>query len=138
MALRQPQSMDECVYFTNRADKQGNKIKCWVFRELCPQCKEGLMGKPRDPKTGKPKIRAEEYACQKCQFTMEKEAYEDTLTANIEYVCSCSNNGEIQASFKRKKVQRVDEESQKKVTVDAIRFQCQKCGKNIDVTKKMK
>ena len=138
MALRQPQSMDECVYFTIRADEQGNKIKAWVFREQCPQCKEGIMGKPRDPKTGKPKIRAEEYVCPKCNYTLEKEAYEDTLTANIEYTCSCAQSGGVQMPFKRKKVQRFDEESQKKVTVDSIRFQCQGCGKNIDVTKKMK
>ena len=60
MALREPVSMDECVYFTNRNIGKG-KIRAWVFRENCPKCNKGLMGKPRDSKTGKAKIRTEEY-----------------------------------------------------------------------------
>ena len=31
--------MDECVYFTMRTDKSGNKTKTWVFKEKCPKCK---------------------------------------------------------------------------------------------------
>ena len=138
MLLKEPASMDECVYFTNRIIENG-KIKAWVFKEKCPKCGKGLMGKPKDEKTGKPKIRAEEYTCPDCSHTVDKLEYEDTLTANIKYTCPhCSHQGEAQQSFKRKKIQRIDEETGKKTSVDAVRFQCQKCGKNIDITKKMK
>ena len=34
MALREPASMDECVYFTNR-NVGKLKIRSWVFRENC-------------------------------------------------------------------------------------------------------
>ena len=97
------------------------------------------MGKPRDEKTGRPKIRATEYTCPECSFTMEKGEYEDTLTVNIEYTCPhCEHKGETTESFKRKKVQRLNEETGKKQAVETIRFQCGKCEANIDITKKMK
>ena len=138
MTLKQPVSADECVYFTNRTIGNG-KIKAWVFRNTCPKCNKGLMGKPKNPKTGKPRIRSNEYVCPECNYTAAQQEYEETLTANIEYVCQhCSYSGEIQISFKRKKIQIFDEESGKKFTVEGLRFQCEKCGKNIDVTKKMK
>ena len=137
MVLQEPKLMDECVYFTNRTIGNG-KIRVWVLRERCPKCKEGLMGKPRDPKTGKPKIRSEEYVCPKCNYSALIQEYEDTLTANIKYTCQhCGNEGEIQIPYRRKKVQILDEEMKKK-TVDALRFQCGKCNQNIDITKKMK
>src|SRR3989344_4689936 len=138
MLLKEPASMEECVYFTNRIIENG-KIKAWVFREKCPKCGKGLMGKPKDEKTGKAKIRAEEYTCPDCRHTINKLEYEDTLTANIKYTCPhCSHQGEAQQSFKRKKIQRIDEETGKKKSIDAIRFQCEKCKHNIDITKKMK
>ncbi len=127
MALQQPTSAEECVYFTKRNIGSG-KMKAWVFRNKCIKCGKALMGKPRD-KSGKVLIRAKEYVCPSCGYKVEKLAYEDTLTANIEYTCpSCSNSGELQILFKRKKVQ----------GVDTLRFQCQKCKNNIDITKKMK
>ena len=136
--MREPTSVDECVYFTNRTFDKG-KARAWVFRENCEKCGQALMGKPRDPKTGKPKIRAKEYVCPKCNHTEQKEEHEEKLTANIKYTCPyCSNQGEIQILFKRKKVQRLDEETGKKETVEVLRFQCSKCSKNIDITKKMK
>lgn len=138
MLLKEPASMDECVYFTNRIIGNG-KIKAWVFREKCPKCSKGVMGKPKDKKTGKAKIRAEEYTCPDCGHTVNKQEYEDTLTANIKYTCPhCNHQGETQQSFKRKKIQRIDEETGKKQSIDAIRFQCEKCKNNIDITKKMK
>ena len=138
MTLKQPASMDECVYFTNRTIGNG-KIKAWVFKELCPKCNKSLMSKPIDQKTGKPKIRAKEYTCKDCGFTLPEEEYENTLTINVQYTCPyCGFQGEIQVPFKRKKLQIFDEETQKKKTIDAVRFQCQKCNKDIDITKKMK
>ena len=134
--MKQPNSMEECIYFTNRIIGKG-KIKAWVLKELCPKCKKSLMSKPKDPKTGKPKIRAAEYVCPSCNFKIEKQEYEDSLTINIQYTCPhCNSSGELSVPFKRKKVQ-IIKESGKKKSVDAIRFQCQKCQKNLDVTKKM-
>ena len=108
--LQEPKSMDECVYFTNRILDKG-KIKAWVFKEQCP----------------------------KCAYKLEKGEYEDSLTVNIKYTCPfCSYSGETQESFKRKKVQKINEETGKKTAVDAVGFQCEKCKKNIDITRKMK
>ncbi len=138
MTLQQPKSMDECIYFSNRIVGEG-KIKAWVLKEKCPKCGKGLMGKPRDKKTGKPKIRATEYTCQECGYTIEKQEYEDTLTINIEYICPhCGNEDELQTPFKWKKIQRLNQETGKKQAINSIRFQCSKCGKDIDITKKMK
>ncbi len=138
MPLKQPTSMDECVYFTRRVTGNG-KAKVWVFKEKCPKCNNGTMGKPKNSKTGKPKIRAKEYVCTICNYTVDEKSYEDTLTASIEYTCPyCANEGEIQIPFKRKKVQIFNETVQKKKAADSLRFQCQKCSKNIDITKKMK
>mgnify|MGYP001561542225 FL=1 len=138
MSLKEPESMDECIYFTNRTIGEG-KIKAWVFKEKCPKCGKGLMGKPKDQKTGKIKIRAEEYVCPDCSYKVEKGEYEDSLTVNIKYTCpNCSHNGESKQSSKRKKIQRIDEETGKKQSIDAVRFQCEKCKNNIDITKKMK
>jgi DNA-directed RNA polymerase subunit RPC12/RpoP len=136
--MKEPTSMDECIYFSNRLIGDG-KAKAWVFREDCPECKGALMGKPKDKKTGKPKIRAKEYVCPKCSHTIEKEEYEDTLTINIKYACPhCKHEGETQRPFKWKNIQRLNEETGKKQAIKSIRFQCEKCKKDIDITKKMK
>ena len=128
MTLKQPSSMDECVYFTRRAADKG-KIMAWVFRELCPKCKKSMMGKPKDEKTGHAKIRASEYTCPSCAYAEEKVKYEEKLKANIMYTCpSCQKSDEIQIPFKRKKVD----------GVDALVFNCKDCDNKILVAKKMK
>ncbi len=138
MGIKEPASMDECIYFTNRNLGAKGKIKGWVHKQDCPKCGKALMGKPRDPK-GKIKIRSTEYVCPICNYTAEKEEYEDTLTFEGKYTCPhCETQGEVQTSFMRKKVKIFDEEKQKQLSVEAVRFQCSKCQKNIDVTKKMK
>lgn len=135
MALKMPESVDECVYFTRRSKPQ---VVAWVLKEKCPKCKKGIMGKPKGS-DGKVKIRAKEYVCPECNFTMEKGAYEDTLTANIQFTCpKCGFSGDHQMSFKRKKVKLFDEEAGKEVKADALVFNCPKCGQQIAVTKKMK
>jgi DNA-directed RNA polymerase subunit M/transcription elongation factor TFIIS len=127
--LKEPDSMDECIYFTNRAigeDFSGN-ARCWVFKEKCPKCKKAMMGKPIVD--GKVKIRALEYVCPSCNYSEEKQQYEDKLTANIDYICpKCKNHGQTQMLFKRKRVQ----------GVLTLRFECEKCHETLDVTKKMK
>ncbi len=128
MALKEPESMDECVYFTRRA-ADGGKAMAWVFREPCPACGKGLMGKPVDEKTGRPKVRAREYVCSECGHTVEKTEYEDTLTCNVKYTCqACRHEGEAQVPFKRKVWQ----------GVKAIVYSCGGCSKKWGVTKKMK
>lgn len=129
MALRQPESMDELVYFTNRS-LQGGKgsVRVWVFKQSCPKCEKTVMGKPRD-KNGKVKTRAAEYVCPSCGHVIEKAAYETSLTANADYTCpSCSASGEAQIPFKRKLIE----------GVQTLRFNCAKCSANLDVTKKLK
>jgi len=60
--------------------------------------------------------------------TVEKKEYEETLAAEAKYTCPhCGNQGESTAPFKRKKIK----------GVDTLRIQCQHCGGNIDITKKM-
>ncbi len=129
MALKQPESMDECVYFTNRTLGDGKgSVKVWVFKQACPKCKKAIMGKPRDSK-GKVKTRAAEYVCPACGHSVEKQAYEDSLTANADYTCpACGSAGEAQIPFRRKNIE----------GIPTLRFQCAKCKANIDVTKKMK
>ena len=135
--LIEPNSMGECIYFTNRTFDKGS-IKAWVFKQPCPKCNKSLMSKPRDSK-GKIKIRAKEYVCPTCNYTLPQEEYEDTLTINIKYTCPhCTFSGELQSPFKRKKAKLFDEEETKSKTVDAIVFKCQKCNKPINLVKKMK
>jgi predicted RNA-binding Zn-ribbon protein involved in translation (DUF1610 family) len=128
MTLKEPESMEECIYFTRRTIDNG-KAMAWVFKEKCPKCGKALMGKPLDPKTGGAKIRAKEYVCPKCGYTVPKKEYEDTLTANIKYTCpKCGNQGETQIPFRRKSFQ----------GVQALVFECGKCKAKIPITKKMK
>jgi len=130
--------MEGLVYFTNRKVGDGN-VMAWVYKKECPECGKALMGKPRNEKTGKAKIRANEYTCPECNYTVDKDEYEETLTLEVKYTCpKCKHQGEIEVPFKRKKTKIFDEEKQKKVTVDAVVFECENCGEKIAVTKKMK
>jgi len=118
--------IEKIVYFTQRKIDSGIVV-CWVYRQKCPKCGKGLMGKPRD-KRGKVKVRAKEYVCPECGHSVEKKEYEEGLTANIEYVCpKCSFKGEIRIPFKRKKID----------GVDSLAFKCEKCGERILITKRM-
>ena len=137
--ITEPKNMDDLVYFTKRGVGVKGHVMAWVYRGDCPACKKGTMGKPRDPKTGKAKIRATVYQCPECNNEIAKQAYEDSLHCEVKYTCPhCVKAGEASVPFKRKKMQVFDEETQKKVSVDTIRFACGHCGKSIDITKKMK
>ena len=125
--LKKPESMDECVYFTQRDVGKG-EATVWVLKEQCPKCRKAQMGKPRDAK-GKVKTRATEYVCPSCKYAVAKQAYEDSLTASAEYKCpSCGSEGEAQIPFKRKNIE----------GIPTLRFQCTACRASIDITKKMK
>ena len=129
--MKKPESMEECIYFTQRAigNKQQGYVVVWVPKQKCTKCGKALMGKPKDSKTGKVMVRAKEYVCPSCKYTVEKVEYESSLTAGAEYTCpSCNFEGEKEVPFKRKKIE----------GVDTLRFQCDKCKGNVDVTKKMK
>lgn len=127
MALNLPESMEELVYYTNREFDEGGNIQCWVRRRECPECGQGLMGKPRK-KTGEVKVRARTYVCPECGYTAEKKEYEETLMAEAKYTCPhCGEEGEATVPFKRKKIK----------GVDTLRIKCEHCGGNIDLTKKM-
>jgi predicted RNA-binding Zn-ribbon protein involved in translation (DUF1610 family) len=128
MALKEPESVDECVYFTRRKLEGDGQVVAWVFKGKCPACKQALMGKPTDPSTGSIKIRAKEYVCPKCGHMMTKDEYEPTLTCNIQYTCpNCSHKGEKQTPYQRKSFQ----------GTKAIVFDCDACGTKIPITKKM-
>ena len=129
MLDKKPESdedMDKLLYFTKRKTDIGS-VFAYVYRQKCPKCGKALMGKPREG--GKVKIRAKEYVCPSCGNSAEKKEYEESLKANIDYVCQkCKHHGEIQIPYKRKKIK----------GVDALKFACEKCGNEILVTKKMK
>ena len=128
MELKEPESMKELVYITIR-EHDKFKVRAWVFRELCPKCKKGLMGKPINPKTGRFKTRAKEYVCPECGYSAPIEEYEDLLTCNIEYTCpECGFSGKTQAPFKRKSF----------LGTKAVIFNCEKCNHKMGITKKLK
>ena len=131
MPYKKPESVEECVYFTQRVlegDGKDGEIMAWVFREDCPKCGKAKMGKPKGD-DGKVKIRAKEYVCPKCGHEIKKEDYESILTAYAEYVCPhCNEKGEAETPFKRKSI----------AGIPTLRFECGSCQGFLDVTKKMK
>jgi predicted RNA-binding Zn-ribbon protein involved in translation (DUF1610 family) len=127
MTLKQPESMDELIYFTRRTLEPKGRLNAWAFKKMCPKCKKALMGKPVEK--GKVRIRALEYECPACKYVEEKLLHEDSLTVCVEYTCpSCSFVGEAEIPYKRKTWQ----------GVKAFIFECGKCKTQIGVTKKMK
>lgn len=124
-----PQSMDECLYFTNRTLDNDGQLIAWVYRKECPKCKKDQMGKPVDKKTGRPKTRAKEYTCPACGFTEEKKEHEESLHLEAKYTCpECGKEGESSAPYKRKSFQ----------GVQAYVVECQHCQAQIPITKKLK
>ncbi len=122
MGLRMPESMEECLYFTNRGD-----IIAWVYRKLCPKCKKAKMGKPVEK--GSVKIRAKEYVCPSCGYTEQKEQHEASLKLEAQYTCpECGKEGESTGEYKRKSFQ----------GVPSYLVTCQHCNAKIALTKKLK
>ena len=100
MALKKPESMDELVYYTRRDIGKG-EATAWVYREKCPKCGKGVVGKPKGEK-GKIMIRAKKYVCPECSFEKEKKEYEEMLTASIEYTCpECKHTAYAEQPWKR-------------------------------------
>ena len=127
MTLRMPQSMDECIYFSNRSLGDKGQVIAWVYRKTCPQCKKAKMGKP--VVKGKVKTRATEYVCPACGFTEEKIVHEESLMMEAQYTCPhCGKKGEGVGEYKRKVYQ----------GILSYLVACQHCKKNIPITKKLK
>ncbi|MDP6641851.1 MAG: hypothetical protein QGF74_00515 [Candidatus Nanoarchaeia archaeon] len=133
--MREPTSMDECVYHTIQTIGKG-KARLWVLRENCLECGKALMSKPKDPKTGRFKTRSKEYICSECGHTEDIEEYAEKLNASIQYTCpKCEHKGELEVPFKRKKTKFFDEMKKKEVRKLALIFNCQKCNEEIKVIK---
>jgi transcription elongation factor Elf1 len=122
MALTVPETMDDCLYFTNRGE-----ILAWVYRKECPECHKAKMGKP--VVKGKVKVRAKEYVCPECSFTEQKEEHEASLTLESTYTCpECGKEGESTCPYVRKKYK----------GVLAFVVDCEHCQAQIPLTKKLK
>jgi predicted RNA-binding Zn-ribbon protein involved in translation (DUF1610 family) len=137
MSLKQPGSIEECLYFTRRDLANNGNLFAWVYKKMCPKCGKAKMGKPVEK--GKVKIRAEFYVCPNCNFTEQEIPHEESCMIEVVYKCpKCGFEGEATAPYKRKKIKMFDDEKMKNVTVDAFPFECSKCHERILITKKLK
>ena len=130
-----PNSMDECIYFSNRTIGNG-KVMSWVYRKECPECHKTTMGKP--VVKGKVKIRATEYVCPECGFTEEKKEHEESLMLEATYTCPhCNKEGEGTTQYKRTPYP-YETAAGKRKRVPAYIIECQHCKGKIPITKKLK
>ena len=83
MALEKPNSMEECVYFTNRSIGEGYAT-AWAYRKECPKCKKPSLGKPIK-KDGKPDKKADHYECKICKYQEPNEEVEKDLKLEVQY-----------------------------------------------------
>ena len=132
MPIKIPQSMDECIYFTNRSigASKGNgegQVIAWGYRKTCPKCKAAKMGKPVSQ--GKVKTRAQEYVCPGCGYEEGKLEHEDSLMLEAQYTCpACGKEGEGSGPYQRKNYQ----------GIPSYLVECQHCHEKIPITKKLK
>ena len=127
MTLKIPESMNECLYFTNRSNDNG-KIMAWVLRKDCPKCKKAKMGKPIK-KNGKVDKKADYYECPACKYQESEDQIGKGLHLSIIYTCpKCNNQGETTTEYQRKPYQ----------GVKAYVFNCQKCNEKLGITQKLK
>jgi len=126
MSVKEPNSMNEVIYFTRRSIGSG-KVVAWVYKEDCSKCGKAKMGKP--VVKGKVKIRAKEYVCPSCGNSEPKEAHEESLTLEAKYTCPhCNKEGEGTCPYKLKSFK----------GAKSYIVECEHCNEKIPVTKKMK
>ncbi len=117
-----PESMEECLYFTNRGD-----AVAWVYRKECPKCRKARMGKPVEK--GKVRTRAGEYVCPACGYAESKLVHETSLRLEAQYTCpKCGKKGESAGEYQRQNYQ----------GVSSYIVICEHCGEKIALTKKLK
>jgi len=127
MELKKPNSMEECLYFTNRSIGEGY-AEAWVYRKECPKCNKDRLGKPIK-KNGKPDKKSPYFECPSCKYQEPNEETESDLRVEIEYQCPhCKNKGMTTTECKRSNFE----------GVPAYIFVCEKCDKKIGITKKLK
>jgi len=128
MEIKKPDSMEECIYFTNRSLGEEGFATAWVYRKICPKCKDGKLGKPIK-KNGKPDKKSPNYECVSCKYQETNEETEADLRVEIEYKCpDCGNESLTTSEYKRITFE----------GVPAYVFDCEKCNKKLGITKKMK
>lgn len=126
MAIKEPESMDDLFYFTNRVLENGGWAKAWVYKPIAPSGK-GKLQKPKDPKTGRPKVRSTVYVDDEGN-EYPREEIDPTLSVEIKYKSPFTGNeGEATVPYKRKTWQ----------GVPAFVFE-DDAGNKIGITKKMK
>lgn len=127
MALRAPESMEECLYFTNRPVGKKGHVLAWVYRKECPKCRKARMGKPVEK--GKVKTKADYYECPACKYQENRKEHEESLQLEAQYTCpECGKEGESAAEYKRKNYK----------GVPCYIVTCEHCGAKIPITKKLK
>lgn len=126
MALKIPNSISECLYFTNRSLDKG-QVLAWVYRKTCPKCKKAKMGKP--VVKGKVKTRADIYECPACKYAEQKKEHEESLNLEAVYTCpECGKAGESTGKYKR-----ISHKG-----IQSYVVECQHCAVKIPLTKKLK
>ena len=127
MPLKKPNSVEECLYFTNRSIGEGFAT-AWVYRKECPKCKKGRLGKPIK-KNGKADKKADYYECPLCKYQESNEQVDNSVKLEVQYKCPhCGFEGEATSEYKRKLFE----------GIPSYVFECSKCNKKIGLTKKLK
>lgn len=127
MPFKSPESLEECIYFTNRPLGEKGSVLAWVYRKECPKCHKAKMGKPVEK--GKVKTRAAFYQCPNCGYQEEKKSHEESLKIEAQLTCpECGKEGEATTEYKRKNFK----------GIPSYVITCPHCGANIPLTKKLK
>ena len=122
MGLQLPESLADCLYFTNRG-----YVIAWVYRQECPKCHQGKIGKPIVK--GKVQSKAKEYVCPSCGYREDTATHEASVKLEASYTCpACHQKGESVGEYKRKKLK----------GIPSYIVACQHCGEKMPLTKKLR
>ncbi len=122
MPLQPPESLADCLYFTNRG-----YVMAWAYRRECPKCHEARMGKPIV--RGKVQTKAKEYVCPACGYREDAAIHEAGVRLEASYTCpTCNQKGESTGEYRRKKFK----------GLSSYIVTCQHCGEKMPLTKKLR